>query len=171
MPDTQKYRNTMNLGREDDNKHGWVLGQIMHIARTIEANKYDYCGYSAMDIPTGALVRIIGIKQTDLNACYAKDGQGDVYIDFEFLNYFNEDGTPVTCGNRHAWTLAEASPDFMLCPDGSGEPGYLRPEGGRNAGLWHSLEVKRIEDHPEHGYVQFQYRKVVDPKQYSVSCA
>ena len=158
MPDTQKYRNTMNLGREDNNKHGWVLGQIMHIARTLEANKYDYCGYSAMDIPTGALVRIIGIKQTDLNACYAKDGQGDVYVDFEFLNYFNDDGTPVTCGNRHAWTLAEASPDFMLCPDGSGEPGYLRAEGMRNAGLWHSLESKRIEDHPEHGYVQFQYR-------------
>ena len=158
----------MNLGREDNNKHGWVLGQIMHIARTIEANKYDYCDYSSMDIPTGALVRIIGIKQTDLNACYAKDGQGDVYIDFEFLNYFNDDGTPVTCGNRHSWTLAEASPDFMLCPDGSGEPGYLRPEGCRDAGLWHSLEAKRIEDHPEHHYVQFQYRKVVDPTQYGV---
>ena len=128
MPDTQKYRNTMNLGREDDNKHGWVLGQIMHIARTLEANKYDYCGYSAMDIPTGALVRIIGIKQTDLNASYAKDGQGD----------------------------------------GSGEPGYLRAEGMRNAGLWHSLEAKQIEDHPEHHYVQFQYRKVVDPTQYGV---
>ena len=166
MPDTQKYRNTMNLGREDENKHGWVLGQIMHIARTIEANKYDYCGYSAMDIPAGALVRIIGIKQTDLNACYSKDGQGDVYIDFEFLNYFNDDGTPVTCGNRHAWTLAEASPDFMLCPDGTGEPGYLRREGMRSAGLWHSLECERIEDNPEYGYVQFRYRKVVDPRQY-----
>ena len=103
MPDTQKYRNTMNLGREDDNKHGWVLGQIMHIARTVVVNKYDYCGYPEREVPT----------------------------------------------------------------DGSGEPGYLRSEGMRNAGLWHSLEAERIEDHPEHHYVQFQYRKVVDPKQYA----
>lgn len=166
MPDTQKYRNTMNLGREDDNKHNWVLGQIMHIARTVEGNKYDYCGYSAMDIPTGALVRIIGIKQTDLNKSLHKDSYGDVYIDFECLDHFNPDGTPMTCGNRHAGCIAERSHEFALCPDGSGEPGYLRGSGMRNEGLWVSLDSRRIEDHPEHHYVQFQSRKIVDPKQY-----
>jgi len=29
------------------------------------------------------------------------------------------------------------------------------------------LQATQIEDHPEHGYVQFRYRKVIDPRQYS----
>jgi len=166
MPDAQKYRNTTNLGREDENKMGWKLGQIVHIARCVVANKYDYCGYSEMEIPAGAKARLIGIRQTDLNACY-HNGVGDLYIDFELVDYTNYDGTPVTCGNRHAWSLCEANPDFAFCPDGSGEPGYLRRSGMRNEGLWVSLEATQIEDHPVHGYVQFQHRKVIDPAQYN----
>ena len=168
MPDTQKYRNTGNLGREDDNFLGWKLGDIFHTAGSyITANKYNYCGYEEFSIPTGSRVRIIGIKQTDLNASHRKSGYGDVYIDFECLDHFNPDGTPMTCGNRHFGSIAESHPSFSLCPDGSGEPGYLRGIGTINEGLWESLESKRIEDHPEHGYVRFQPRKVVDPKQYS----
>ena len=167
MPDTEKYRNTGNLGREDDNFLGWKLGDIVHTAGSyVKANGYNYCGYEEFNIPTGSRVRIIGIKQTDLNACYDKDGHGDVYIDFECLDHFNPDGTPMTCGNRHAGCIAERSHEFALCPDGSGEPGYLRGSGMRNEGLWVSLEARRIEDHPEHHYVQFQSRKIVDPKQY-----
>ena len=68
MPDVQKYRNTMNLGREDDNFLGWKLGDIVHTAGSyVKANRYNYCGYEPFDIPTGSRVRIIGIKQTDLN--------------------------------------------------------------------------------------------------------
>ncbi len=167
MPDVEKYRNTMNLGREDDNKHGWKLGDIVHVSGSyVRANGYGYCGYEEFEIPCAARARIIGIKQTDLNACHHKDGQGDVYIDFELVDYTNPDGTPITCGNRHSWTMAEANPDFSFCPDGSGEPGYLRGPGMRNEGLWESVEAQQIEDHPEHGYVRYQPRKVVDPKQY-----
>ena len=166
MPNAQKYRNTMNLGREDDNKHGWKLGQIVHIAGTYgRANGYNYCGYEEFEIPCGARARIIGIKQTDLNSTRWRNG--DVYIDFELLDHTNPDGTPITCGNRHSFIMAEANKDFAFCPDGSGEPGYLRSEGMRDEGLWVSLEATQIEDHPVHGYVQFQHRKVIDPRQYA----
>ena len=166
MPDVQKYRNTPNLGRDDDNKHRWKLGDIVHIAGTYgRANGYGYCGYEEFEIPCGARARIIGIKQTDLNSTRWRNG--DVYIDFELLDHTNPDGTPITCGNRHSFIMAEANKDFAFCPDGSGEPGYLRSEDWqRDAGLWVSLQATQIEDHPEHGYVQFRHRKVVDPAQY-----
>jgi hypothetical protein len=166
MPDAQKYRNTMNLGREDENKMGWKLGQIVHVAIGSTANRYEYCGYPEMEIPGGARARLIGIKQTDLNACY-HNGVGDVYVDFELLDYTNEDGTPITCGNRHAWSLCEANPDFAYCPDGSGEPGYIRREGFRHGGLWVSLETRRLEDDPVTGAYRSQPRKIVDPVQYT----
>ena len=166
MPDVQKYRNTPNLGRNDDNKHRWKLGDIVHIAGTYgRANAYGYCGYEEFEIPCGARARIIGIKQTDLNSTRWRNG--DVYIDFELLDHTNSDGTPITCGHRHSFIMAEANKDFAFCPDGSGEPGYLRSKGMRDEGLWVSLQATQIEDHPEHGYVQFRYRKVIDPKQYS----
>ena len=166
MPDTEKYLNTPNLGRDDENKHGWKLGDIVHTAGSyVTANKYNYCGYEQFDIPVGSRARIIGIKQTELNAAY-NNGVGDVYIDFELLDHTNPDGTPITCGNRHSFSMAEASREFALCPDGSGEPGYVRGSGMRNEGLWVSIEAKRIEDHTEHGHVRFQHRKVVDPAQY-----
>jgi hypothetical protein len=92
MPDAKKYRNTTNLGREDENKMGWKLGQIVHVAHCVTANRYEYCGYPEMEIPGGARARLIGIKQTDLNACH-HNGVGDVYVDFELLDYTNEDGT------------------------------------------------------------------------------
>ena len=166
MPDTEKYRNTPNLGRDDENKHSWKLGDIVHTAGSyVTANGYNYCGYEEFDIPVGSRARIIGIKQTELNAAH-NNGVGDVYIDFELLDHANPDGTPITCGNRHSFSMAEANREFALCPDGSGEPGYIRESGMRNEGLWVSIEAKRIEDHPDHGYVQFQHRKVVDPAQY-----
>ena len=169
MPDIHhpklQYRTTPNLGRNDDNKHRWKLGDIVHIAGTYcTANKYDYCGYKEFEIPCGARARIIGIKQTDLNSTRWRNG--DVYIDFELVDHTNPDGTPVTCGNRHAWCMAEANPEFSLCPDGSGEPGYLRADDKMSAGLWVSLQGIQIEDHPDHGYVQYRYRKVIDPAQY-----
>lgn len=168
MPDVQKYLNTMNLGREDDNKLGWKLGDIVHTAGSyVRGNGYNYCGYEQFDIPIGSRARIIGIKQTDLNASYHKDGRGDVYIDFELLDHSNPDGTPITCGNRHAGCMAETSHEFALCPDGSNEPGYIRRAGMRHEGLWVSLDARQIEDHPEHGYIQYQHRKMVDPAQYA----
>ena len=125
MPNKAKYLNTMNLGRDDLNKHGWKLGQIVHVARNIIGNRYNYCGYPEYNVPAGARARIIGIKQTSLNADVT-GGIGDVYIDFELVDHTNPDGTPITCGNRHAWSVCEANPDFALCPDGSLEPGYIR---------------------------------------------
>ena len=165
MPDTEKYLNTPSRGREDDNKLGWKLGDIVHTAGSyVRANGYGYCGYEEFEVPVGSRARIIGIKQTTLNASYDKDGQGDVYIDFELLDHSNPDGTPITCGNRHAASMIEASPNFALCPDGSGEPGYIR-EHRETPGVewWFSLHAKRITDHPEHGYVRYLNRKVVDP--------
>jgi len=168
MLDTQKYLRTPHRGVADGNKFGLKLGDVLHIGGSYcTANGYNYCGYEPFDIPIGARARIIGINQTDLNAVYANDGVGDVYVDFELVDYTNADGTPITCGNRHAGCLAETSSNFALCPDGSGEPGWLRGEGMRDEGMWVSLEADRIEDHPVHGYVQFKHRKVVDPGQYT----
>ena len=163
MPNVQKYRNTMNLGREDVNKHGWKVGQIVHLAREIIGNRYEYCGYAEYNVPAGARARITGVKQTTLNAKIL-GGIGDVYIDFECLDHANPDGTPITCGNRHSFTMAEANSNFAMCPDGSGEPGYIREHRdhpGRE--VWFSLHADRVADHPQNGYVRFLNRKVVDP--------
>jgi len=124
MPDREKYINTMNLGRNDANKLGWKIGDIFHTSSCIRANGYNYCGYEQMSLPRETRVRITGIKQTNLNAQYY--GVGDVYIDFECVDLKNPDGTPVTCGNRHAWSLLEANPNHMVCPDGSGDLGMVK---------------------------------------------
>jgi len=137
MPNQEKYLNTPNRGIQDlPNKMGWTLGDILHTSSTVRANGYGYCGYEEMDLPRGTRVRLIGIKQTTLNASYDKNGVGDVYIDFQCVDLKNPDGTPVTCGNRHAWSLLEANPDFMLAPDGSGEIGMVRD------GVWYSYTQK-----------------------------
>lgn len=165
MPDTEKYMNTMNLGSEDDNKFDLKLGDICHIGGSyVRANGYNYCGYEEFEVPLGARARIIGIKQTDLNASYRKDGRGDVYVDFELVDYTNPDGTPIRCGNRHAGCFAETSPNFAVSPDGSGDLGYLWPESSpslRWSGMWTSMLGTFNDDH------QFTPQKMLDPKQYS----
>ena len=76
MPDTEKYLNPPNLGREDENNRGWKLGDIVHTAGSyVRANSYNYCGYEQFDIPVGSRARIIGIKQTDLNAAHILMGR------------------------------------------------------------------------------------------------
>ena len=133
MSNREKYLNTPNRGIQDlPNKMGWTLGDILHTSGSSTANGYGYCGYEEMDLPRETRVRIIGIKQTTLNASYDKAGIGDVYIDFECVDLKNPDGTPVTCGNRHAWSLLEANPDHMVCPDGSGDLGMIKD------GVWYS---------------------------------
>jgi hypothetical protein len=131
MPNQEKYLNPPNLGRADDNKLGWKLGDIFHTS-SVRANGYGYCGYEEMELPRGTRVAIIGIKQTTLNACHDKNGEGDVYVDFQCIDLRNPDGTHVTCGNRHAWSLLEANPDHMVCPDGSGDLGMVKN------GIWYS---------------------------------
>ena len=135
MPNREKYLNTGNLNRNDVNKFGWKVGDVLHTSGTVSANGYNYCGYEEMRLPRGTRVRLIGIKQTDLNARY-NNGIGDVYVDFQCVDVKNPDGTPVTCGNRHAWSLLEANPDHMVAPDGSGELGMVRD------GVWYSYEQK-----------------------------
>ena len=133
MPDREKYLNTGNLNRNDVNKFGWKVGDVLHTGSGVSANGYNYCGYEEMRLPRGTRVRLIGIKQTDLNANH-NNGIGDVYVDFQCVDLKNPDGTPVTCGNRHAWSLLEANPDHMQAPDGSGELGMVRD------GVWYSYE-------------------------------
>ena len=135
MPNREKYLATPNLNRNDVNKFGWKVGDILHTSGTVSANGYNYCGYEEMRLPRGTRVRLVGIKQTDLNAKIA-GGIGDVYVDFECVDLKNADGTPVTCSNHHAWSLLEANPDFMLAPDGSGELGMVRD------GVWYSYAQK-----------------------------
>ena len=135
MPNREKYLNTGNLNRNDVNKFGWKVGDVLHTSSSVSANGYNYCGYEEMRLPRGTRVRLIGIKQTDLNARY-NNGIGDVYVDFQCVDVKNPDGTPVTCGNRHAWSLLEANPDHMVAPDGSGELGMVRD------GVWYSYEQK-----------------------------
>ena len=135
MPNRAKYLSTPNLGSHDINKFGWSLGDVLHTGGAVRANGYGYCGYEEMDLPRGTRVRLIGIKQTDLNA-HHNNGIGDVYVDFQCVDLKNHDGTPVTCGNRHAWSLLEANPDHMLAPDGSGDLGMVRN------GVWYSYAQK-----------------------------
>ena len=135
MPNREKYLATPNLNRDDVNKFGWSVGDVLHTGGAVRANGYGYCGYEEMDIPRGTRVRLIGIKQTDLNASH-NNGVGDVYVDFQCVDLKNPDGTPVTCGNRHAWSLLEANPDHMVAPDGSGDLGMVRD------GVWYSYEQK-----------------------------
>jgi hypothetical protein len=128
----EKYLATMNLGLQDDNKLGWKIGDEFHTSSGFGmANRYEYCGYKEIEVPRETRVRLTGVKQTELNASF-HDGIGDVYVDFECVDLKNEDGTPVTCGNRHAWSLLEASPDHMVCPDGSGDLGMV------SSGEWRS---------------------------------
>lgn len=140
--DVTKYRNTPNRHRADSNHLGWKLGDILHTGAVCRANGYDYCGFPEIELPFGARVRLVGIHQTDLNRSHRSgrsvlyDGHGDVYVDFECIDLKNLDGTPVTCGNRHAWTLLEANPDHMICPDGSGDLGIVR------GGIWYSYAQK-----------------------------
>ena len=157
MPNQEKYLNTPNRGRQDlPNKMGWTLGDILHTSGTVRANGYGYCGYEEMDLPRGTRVRLIGIKQTTLNASHHDDGIGDVYIDFQCVDLKNADGTPVTCGNRHAWSLLEANPDFMLAPDGSGELGMVRD------GVWYSYEQKAgVEEDFTKPWVEHRARSIV----------
>ena len=135
MYNQEKYLATPNLGQNDANKLGWNVGDIFHTSSSVRANGYGYCGYEEMDLPRGTRVAIIGIKQTTLNAQH-HNGVGDVYVDFQCIDLKNPDGTHVTCGNRHAWSLLEANPDFMLAPDGTGEIGMVRD------GVWYSYEQK-----------------------------
>ena len=139
MYDREKYINTMNLGRNDANKLGWKIGDILHTSGTSTANQYNYCGYEEMRLPRESRVRLIGVKQTSLNSQY-HNGIGDVYVDFECVDLKNPDGTPVTCGNRHAWSLLEANPDHMVCPDGSGDLGIVM------AGVWKSYAGVYVEN-------------------------
>ena len=135
MPNQEKYLATPNLGQNDANKLGWNVGDVLHTSNSVRANGYGYCGYEEMDLPRGTRVAIIGIKQTTLNAQH-HNGVGDVYVDFQCIDLKNPDGTHVTCGNRHAWSLLEANPDHMVAPDGSGDLGMVRD------GVWYSYEQK-----------------------------
>ena len=135
MPNQEKYLATPNLGRKDVNKLGWKVGDIFHTGGAVRANGYGYCGYEEMEVPRGTRVRLIGVKQTSLNAD-VPGGIGDVYVDFQCVDLKNPDGTPVTCGNRHAWSLLEANPDHMVAPDGSGDLGMVRD------GVWYSYAQK-----------------------------
>ena len=129
--DATKYLDTANLGRSDTNKLGWKLGDIFHTCGYVTANQYNYCGYDEIAIPLETPVRIIGIKQTTLNAELMGHG-GDMYVDYECVDLKNEDGTPVTLGNRHYYSLLEASPNHKVCPDDSGDLGMVRD------GIWRS---------------------------------
>ena len=136
MPDTRKYANPSNIGRQDVNKYGWKLGDTVHVSGGyVIANRYNYCGYDEIEVPRLAKAKIIGIRQTTLNA-EVMGGIGDVYVDFQCVDLKNPDGTPVTCGNRHAWSLLEANPDHMVAPDGSGDLGMVRN------GVWYSYAQK-----------------------------
>jgi len=156
MLNTEKYLATPNLGRADDNKLGWNVGDILHTGSSVRANGYGYCGYEEIDLPRETPVRIIGIKQTTLNASHSKDGIGDVYVDFECVDLKNADGTPVTCGNRHAWSLLEANPDHTVCPDGSGDLGLVRN------GVWYSYAQKPGTEVDYSRNWEYQRNKVID---------
>lgn len=162
MIDREKYMNTTNLDREDVNKFGFKLGDICHIGGSwVIANRYSYCGYPEFNVPRGAKVRIIGIHQTSLNAKIV-GGIGDVYVDLELVDYENSSDTPIRLGNRHAGTLAESSPYFAPCPDGSGWIGYLWPDsdsGLRWSGMWTSMMGTSSED----GTYTFTPAKIIDP--------
>lgn len=155
MPNQEKYLATMNLGRKDENKLNWKVGDIYHTSGTVTANQYNYCGYEEVRLARETPVRIIGVIQTTLNASYDKSGVGDVYVDFECVDLKNDDGTPVTCGHRHAWSLLEANPDHSECPDGSGDLGFIKKE------VWYSYDGE-LGERNDIGQQLFIRNKVID---------
>jgi hypothetical protein len=170
MPDREKYRNTMNLGRNDANKHGWKVGDILHTSSSVRANGYNYCGYEEMKLPHGTRVRLIGIKQTNLNAQHP-NGIGDVYVDFECVDVKNPDGTPVTCGNRHAWSLLEANPDHRVCPDGSGDLGFTGNGRLGSIGVWYSYAGVYVDNPSAPCGKEYVRDKVIHVEAYNEHCA
>lgn len=130
----EKYLSLSNGGICDDNKFGFKTGDVVHTANQTIANRYGYCGYEEINIPAGARVRLLSVKETILNKSYDPSGRGDVYVDFEFLDYKNPDGTPVRAGNRHGYGIMEAKDNFMMDPNGRGWPGYVRD------GMWHGID-------------------------------
>ena len=155
MPDTRKYANPSNIGRQDVNKHGWKLGDTVHVSGGyVIANRYNYCGYDEIEVPRLAKAKIIGIKQTTLNA-EVMGGIGDVYVDVVMVDLKNFDGTPVILGNRIAGTFCEANPNHMVCPDGSGDLGMVMD------GKWLSYEGVWGETN-RFGQQEFTRNKVID---------
>lgn len=49
-----------------------------------------------VSIPAGEVGIVVGVRQTDMNACYSKDGKGDVYVDVVLTD---GDGGKHRCGN------------------------------------------------------------------------
>ena len=41
MPNREKYLNTGNLNRNDVNKFGWKVGDVLHTTGTVSANGYN----------------------------------------------------------------------------------------------------------------------------------
>ena len=155
MPDTRKYANPSNIGRQDVNKHAWKLGDTVHVSGGyVIANRYNYCGYDEIEVPRLAKAKIIGIRQTTLNA-EVMGGIGDVDVDVVMVDLKNFDGTPVILGNRIAGTFCEANPNHMVCPDGSGDLGMVMD------GKWLSYEGVWGETN-RFGQQEFTRNKVID---------
>jgi hypothetical protein len=48
-------------------------------------------------VEAGHVGIVVGVRQTDLNATYSKNGKGDVYVDVILA----AEGVKVRCGNYH----------------------------------------------------------------------
>ena len=51
-----------------------------------------------VSIPEGQVGVVLGVRQTDLNASYSKDGKGDIYVDVMLTD---GEGDKHRCGNYH----------------------------------------------------------------------
>ncbi|HIA03253.1 MAG TPA: hypothetical protein EYN66_15330 [Myxococcales bacterium] len=92
------------------------VGDIITLCRRRTANQYGHGG-EPVELPVGTLARVLRIeKPFATQDCH--------YVDVEFLNYQNADGSPVRGGNWHAGAFGEANRHWVELPDSEGKPFY-----------------------------------------------
>ena len=105
------------------------VGDIITLTSDSTVNKYKP---SERIMPMGSKAKVLAIRRPFPN-------QGCRYVDVEFINEFNPDGSPTRGGNWHAGSFGEVHGHFKPCPDGSGEMGFVFRK------IWRSLDGKWVD--------------------------
>ena len=77
------------------------VGDLVRNVRAVRTNPVVNEGRDWKPVESGHVGVVTAVRQTDLNACYNKDGKGDVYVDVVLA----ANGDRVRCGNYHSGTF------------------------------------------------------------------
>ena len=73
------------------------VGDLVRNVRAVRTNPAVNEGRGGKPVEAGHVGIVVGVRQTDLNATYSKNGKGDVYVDVILA----AEGGEVRCGNYH----------------------------------------------------------------------